>query len=77
MRPDESRWPKLKTLYSRSIARVYQSRSTLPPATAFVGITTIDGSRDPVIVTATNPSGDEAGALNQLAHRLGLDTDPN
>jgi len=48
---------------------------------------TIDDSRGPVIVTATNPgsetftaqdpNGDEAAALNQLAHRLGLETDPN
>ena len=49
---------------------------------------TIDDPRGPVIVTATNltggetftaqdPNGDEAAALNQLAHRLGLETAPN
>ena len=47
---------------------------------------TIDGSRGLVIVTATSvsgsetftaqdSSGDETAALNQLAHRLGLDSD--
>ena len=48
---------------------------------------TIDGSRGSVIVTATDAAGgettvqdssdDEAAALKQLAHRLGLDADPN
>ncbi len=49
---------------------------------------TIGDSRGPIIVTATNlsgsetftaqdPNGDESAALNQLARRLGLDTDPN
>lgn len=49
---------------------------------------TIDDSPGSVIVTAINltgsetftaqdPNGDEAAALSQLAHRLGLDSDPN
>ena len=49
---------------------------------------TINDSRGLVIITATSlsggetftgqdPNGDEYAALNQLAGRLGLDTDPN
>ena len=64
----------------------HSSADSKPPATTFVAITT-QSTRGPVIVTATTPSsetftaqdpnGDEAAALNQLARRLGLDSDPN
>ena len=66
----------------------HSSADSKPPATAFVAITTqstipVVPSSSPLPTPAARPSqcrdlnGDEAAALNQLAHRLGLETDPN
>ena len=72
-------FPKVEALLRRIEAAGYRVRGYHD---------TIDGSRGPVVITATSlsggetltaqdPNGDKYAALHQLAHRLGLDTDPN